>query len=914
MHAEVEALITDIGPDTAASLRAATVSGIFDLSALDVGIGAHAETLLRDSRIQSFVAEFRQRLAPRFATWNLGTVGAIADGPTRRPIDVGLDEMYLPLRMHGGFSLEETDIGAPISPDELLARERPLVIRGPAGTGKTTWMQWTFRRLLERDDAVPCLVELRDLAKVWGEAKPARRTLDTYLRDWVAEWVGGAWQESIDDMLRDLLEFDEGPRPVLLIDGWDEIGDLGSELRQKLAGFLKVFPRVLAVVTSRPYGQGKPTDSDGFETVDIQPLSNGDIDTMAERFFRLVHGADARASEEAGTRFRNEIAASEDALRLARTPLTLTMMLLISRDRSLPDKRHALYQMCIENMLAARPDRKEQEGARLGEVEWRPDDRGARFRALAAMAAQAQQSGYGEGRGQIVMPWRQALRYMPEEWSDDQRRGFLAWLVGAAGILNDRTDGSVAFAHLSFQEYLTAWHLLVHREGEAARIGLCREHRTDIHWWETLRLWAALVHEGEPMRLHPVLRHLSLDGIGGARLAGHGDEQADEIEARAAGFWLAGAMLADGLGAERDMDSWVGALSDAFWMPGGEHADECARAWRRSQQRERRQRIAAAWPTFTPALSWLRWLRARHWLHNLNLGAQAPELAAAPILTLLRGGRRLESADEVANARVLTGASPWWPTLLPELAILRLWPGQRPRVGAVLQLCVSLGASAEELPALLQSMLASGSPATAPAGARVFSRDDVEGDVQSWITQLTLLSDKHLPASSSWGQRLSAASFAQWMLDAAWVDIYTREAEIGGRLAFSVAHDDGGALTPLFRIACRASLDETTDTPALTEAVRALPADTDPLWPALARHVARQSTDADRALLESVARDPGLRAPPLSWGLRFFVRGDVLLADGSVCTLDELCAESGLQPLPALEDMPPEPDLLPGAG
>jgi hypothetical protein len=46
---------------------------------------------------------------------------------------------------------------------------------------------------------------------------------------------------------------------VLLIDGWDELGDLGEEVREKLAGFLEIFPRVLAVVTSRPYGEGRPS-------------------------------------------------------------------------------------------------------------------------------------------------------------------------------------------------------------------------------------------------------------------------------------------------------------------------------------------------------------------------------------------------------------------------------------------------------------------------------------------------------------------------------------------------------------------------------------------------------------------------------------------------------------------------------
>jgi len=83
----------------------------------------------------------------------------------------------------------------------------------------------------------------------------------------------------------------------------------------------------------------------------------------------------------------------------------------------------------------------------------------------------------------------------------------------------------------------------------------------------------------------------------------------------------------------------------------------------------------------------------------------------------------------------------------------------------------------------------------------------------------------------------------------------------------------------------------------------------DPLWPALARHLARRSTEADRALLTDLAAHPEQREPPLSWGLRYIVRGDVLLDDGSVVTLDELADEQGMEHLPYLEEMPPELDV-----
>ena len=47
--------------------------------------------------------------------------------------------------------------------------------------------------------------------------------------------------------------------------------------------------------------------------------------------------------------------------------------------------------------------------------------------------------------------------------------------------------------------------------------------------------------------------------------------------------------------------------------------------------------------------------------------------------------------------------------------------------------------------------------------------------------------------------------------------------------------------------------------------------------------------------------------------LKYHVRGDLLLADGSVLPLDDLCDQLGLAHLPYLDDMPEEEPLPPVA-
>jgi hypothetical protein len=83
----------------------------------------------------------------------------------------------------------------------------------------------------------------------------------------------------------------------------------------------------------------------------------------------------------------------------------------------------------------------------------------------------------------------------------------------------------------------------------------------------------------------------------------------------------------------------------------------------------------------------------------------------------------------------------------------------------------------------------------------------------------------------------------------------------------------------------------------------------DPLWPALARWIARQAEKGDQALLEECARNAERYPEPLSWGLQFLVCGDVMLDDRKVITLDEICESVGAPPLPLIEPMPDELDI-----
>lgn len=934
----------------------------------------------------NFLDAYRRRLASWFERWDLSSVGlAQADSGAPR-ILVRLDEMYQPLRFVEQVGRSEPQREAStLTAAELQNSRQPVMVRGAAGAGKTTWLQHCFRALLAKDDTLPLMIVLRDLAQRWQspDCRGRARSLDAFLQDWVAQNV----PDHDAKLLADLLLSDTAPRPVLLIDGWDEVGPLGEELRSKLIGFLQDHPRVLAIVTSRPYGQNPPSHADGFRCFDIAPLTQEDVAALAARFFNRCCGEDAEASQRLQRRFLQAIDRSASALNMSRTPLLLVIMLLISRSRPLPDKRHLLYQCCLDGLLSALPDTKQDEGALLHRYQYRPDDSEERLRLVATLAAGP--VGAGEFVA-LVGSAEQLAERLPSEWPtsappgmtrQQARIAFVRWLAGPAGLLNERTDGTLTFSHLSFQEYLTAWHLHATIEGAEARAQAVLLRVGEKTWWETLRLWAALIAGQSQSRISPVI---------GALIEGGGD-----------GICLAGAILADGLGEDAAFRAWKAAFVGLLCVDWPLTVSMVIDGWRASCQEDRLGSLRESVQTLMPHVSIAAWLRLSGLCMRLgwqSIVAKEPAHLGAYALRWLLDAK-MESALELAAGRVLCSSHPLWPGEPLDVCLLHLWPSPRRSLGIALQVAVLCGARRSELGPLLRGLLR---PPDRPVSelttraarlayrlaedlslnsgdslvpelsmdwawqlaqahsdfrANPAAENDVAGMTQiylrDWVRPwanhlfhfvdaagkaqllsraqarthergLTTVLRNEWPYASSWvkdwacssalasddelAEHWQVAPGTSWLKDLGRF-LYHGSARFGARALTAVLTEYESPID-LMAQACRLALCPTADPMKFSEALAAYPADGDPLWPMLARHLAGRSTSQDLTQLEGLVRHPEQRQGPLSWGLRYLARGDVVLPDSSVVTLDELAAEAGCPPLPFLENVQPAPDLI----
>lgn len=910
---------------------------------------------LPDDELQAALRVYRLHRRAAFERWDLRGAGAAQAGRNRRPVEATLDEMYVPLEL--GRSLEgarrqpsegpTAEQPAPVSPEHLLTRRCPMVLLGNAGSGKTTWMRWTYRRLLSMDAALPFFLELRAIAKDWAELaaspQPIRALLEKRLRDAAVN------EPSL--VLESLLAQETvGPRPVLLVDGWDELGDLGESMRLRLQEFRNVYPRALVIASSRPYGEHRPGGAEGFETLEIQPLRDDLVAQLVERFHRQVHGEDEAAAQKSSQELLARLKEVPEAQELARTALLLTMLLLLSREQPLPDKRHKLYKACLENLLQARPAQREYEGARLLREEWRPDDHEERLRVVSELAYRLQRSisdsRFERSRSVIVIQREKVENLLPEIWSRASRDGFVEWLINSAGVLVDRTDDTVSFVHLSFQEFLAARYLFDTLEIDE-RLRVVQQHAADLAWWETLRLWAGLLNDQAPPKLSPVLQAM--------------------VKTNEA-YWLVGSVLADGFGGESDAAAWC-ARFDGLRARDEElnGANYCARAWARSRQGKRKSDIAKAASEVAREASWIDVLVIKRWAALAKLDWSAP-------LVLEHMREPFGTEHAFARSRAFTAKNQMQPTV-PEVS-LQVWPACRRWVAFSLQNLVSLGGGRAQLRRVGRTLLQE----KAQCG---FKPEDVATLFAHWVEHYvdfsmgmphgfdefvkavlgdaeSLYFSPHLE-----GLRLSPSTMnelfvggmrdmwtrlntyrsepeSMWVLpdpwevdedvDLAqrvgdfdwgvesdetsrrrWIDFVVVEARsIAGRCSVraKLASDYLGPLEKsppelrLFRLACRASLHPSAEATQLEAELASYRGD--PLWPALARHISRRSTAEDRALLEELAAKPELREGVLSWGLRYYVRGDLVLNDGTVLTLDQLCDELRLPHLPLLEDMPDE--------
>ncbi|HEX5731699.1 MAG TPA: NACHT domain-containing protein [Blastocatellia bacterium] len=367
-----------------------------------------------------------------------------------------------------------------------------LVVIGPPGCGKTTLLQYIAVTLaLNRQQRygvrayTPVLLFLRnhiaaitanpsitlgELAeqhfsdpKRYPKLKPPRKWFDERLED---------------------------GKCLVLFDGLDEVAQASE--REAVSRWvdeqLKHYPRSRFVITSRPQGY-RGASLNRANIVEVRPFSGEQVARFIKNWYlaneivssgnKLDDGVRQRASKDADDLLERLNKPEARALReLTVNPLLLTMITMVHRYRgALPGSRVELYREICEVLFGRwRQSRGIQEKITADQ----------KRTVLMPMAAKMMERNLREIEASAALEVIQKP-LLRVGIKGDEVKTFLSDLQESSGLVQERDLDRWGFAHLTFQEYLTAAHWLAEKNTPKNWGQLVEES-----WWhETLRLYAA---------------------------------------------------------------------------------------------------------------------------------------------------------------------------------------------------------------------------------------------------------------------------------------------------------------------------------------------------------------------------------------------------------------------------------------
>ncbi|MFG3119768.1 NACHT domain-containing protein [Streptomyces sp. NPDC048197] len=398
---------------------------------------------------------------------------------------------------------------APLPADQALAGRDRVLLRGVAGSGKSTLVQWLAVSCTKAPGEtplphlygrIPFVLPLRTLTRD-GAPLP---TPDRFLAA-VGCPLSGARPDGWTDRIL------ASGRGLLLVDGLDEIPDRERDrARRWLRDLLDAFPDNLWLVTTRPSAvRDDWLAADGFDELTLAPLRRAEVTAFIGRW----HDAARRGTEDPARLDAYEqsllaaVHTKQDLARLATNPLMCGLICALHRDRRgyLPTGRKELYDAALV-MLLSRRDRERDMAAPTG-IELNDEPQIQLLQRLAYWLIRNGRTELDRDRAERIVA--EALPAVPAAARQGDAAAVLRHLLLRSGLLREPVAGSVQFVHRTFQDYLGAKAAV-----EDGDIGLLVAHAEDVQWEDVIRM--AVAH-ARPRERAELLREL----------LAHGDATAD---------------------------------------------------------------------------------------------------------------------------------------------------------------------------------------------------------------------------------------------------------------------------------------------------------------------------------------------------------------------------------------------------
>ncbi|WP_369696767.1 NACHT domain-containing NTPase [Streptomyces sp. XD-27] len=433
-------------------------------------------------------AGFERRYA-KYVTDKYGILSIVGVDLPRAETSWPLDAAYLSLEAipRAGES-EPAAEAAPRPADQALSGHDRVLLRGGAGSGKTTLVQWLavatagqrpapgLEQLIGR---VPFVLPLRTIAR--QESLPTPDRLLAAVRNPLHGAQPPGWADRVLS----------ARRGVLLVDGIDEIPDRDRErTRAWLDDLLIAYPGNLWLVTSRPSAVADDwLAAQGFTEFALSPMGRDEVTAFIGRWHDAVRTTCRDDEERAALDAYEEallaaVTTKQDLARLATNPLMCGLICALHRSRRgyLPPGRKALYDAALSMLLTRRDTERHVYAPGDPQLDEEPQ-----IQLLQRLAYWLIRNGQAElDREQAERIVADALPNVPAAQALGGAPQVLDHLLLRSGVLREPTAGAVEFVHRTFQDYLGAKAAVEHGD-----FGLLVNNSHNTQWEDVIRMAVA---------------------------------------------------------------------------------------------------------------------------------------------------------------------------------------------------------------------------------------------------------------------------------------------------------------------------------------------------------------------------------------------------------------------------------------
>lgn len=405
------------------------------------------------------------------------------------------DQSSLTRAVAGGFLAELVRAASSPQPaDQALAGSHRVLLRGEAGSGKSTLVQWLAVTAARQEltpqmeylyDRIPFVLPLRTLTR-HGEQLPDPQSFLAAVGCPIRGVQPNGWAHRVLS----------AGRGLVLVDGIDEIPDRERErARRWLRELMAVYDGDNRwLVTSRPSAVGADwLAEDGFTELTLAAMRPADIATFIKRWHKAAHTGteDDAALQMYETQLLTAVRTKPDLGRLATNPLMCGLICALHRDRRgfLPLGRRDLYEAAL-SMLLSRRDRERDMAV--------PDLREEpQLDILQRLAYWLIKNGRTEmDRSQAVDIIARALPSVPEAAALGEAPAVFAHFLQRSGLLRAPGPDTVEFIHRTFQDFLGARAAV-----EDSDFGLLTGHAGDDQWEDVIRMAVAQARPKERVEI-----------------------------------------------------------------------------------------------------------------------------------------------------------------------------------------------------------------------------------------------------------------------------------------------------------------------------------------------------------------------------------------------------------------------------